>query len=232
MCETKCILFRAKSNFRKAQIQSKKNAESSRKAERELLFGNRDNDMKKNKDVNKSMDERVIDKSEDITATLRRVHQMAQGEVIKSSLNIEELEQSTKSLLQLEKKYTSFDVILNGSQRLVRHLEEADRWDRIYMLAALSFLGAVLLWILWRRIFKAPAMLILWSLSKALHIYKFFASKESEPVLVASSHLSSMIASVESSMSISEPIDTLWDSISTATASIVEPLTNHAHEGI
>lgn len=98
---------------------------------------------------------------------------MAQTEVVKSSINIEELEYSTKSLKELQGRYSAFDAMLHGSQRLVRHLEEADKWDRIYMIGSLSFLALVLLWIIWRRILKAPIMLLLWTLTRGFKLARF-----------------------------------------------------------
>lgn len=154
--------------FRKAQKQSKLNAQERWNSEREKLFGSfvpSDSASKK-----LSSEDQMVNKSEDITNTLRRVHQMAQTEVIKSSINMEELEYSTKSLRELQGKYNAFDVMLNGSHRLIRHLEEADKWDRFYMIASLSFLAAVLFWIIWRRILKAPTMLLLWTLTKGFNL--------------------------------------------------------------
>jgi protein transport protein SEC20 len=95
-------------------------------------------------------------KSEDITATLKRVHQLAQTEAMKATLNIEELEQSTRNLTQLDLKYSIFQSALGTSHKLIKHLEQADKWDRTCMLASLGFLGLVLVWIIWRRILKAP----------------------------------------------------------------------------
>jgi protein transport protein SEC20 len=159
----------ARGRFRTAQFESIKSAELKWKNERDRLFGNRSEDNKE-KDTNRPLGDQMVEKSEDITATLRHLHQLAQAEVGKSALNIEELDLSTKQLRELEQKYSAFDVILNGSKRLVRHIEEADKWDRIYMLASLSFLGAVILWILWRRIFKGPVMLLMWFILSFLRL--------------------------------------------------------------
>lgn len=97
-----------------------------------------------------------MSKSEDITATLKRVHQLAQTEAVKASLNIEELEQSTRNMGQLDLKYSVFENVLGTSQKLIKHLEQADKWDRTCMLASLGFLALVVAWIVWRRLLKAP----------------------------------------------------------------------------
>lgn len=108
--------------------------------------------------MNLSPEKKALSKSEDITVTLKRVHQLAQTEAIKSSLNIEELEQSTRSMAQLDLKYSVFQNVLGTSQKLIKHLEQADKWDRTCMLASLGFLALVVTWIIWRRLLKAPVM--------------------------------------------------------------------------
>lgn len=118
----------------------------------------------------------AVAKSEDITATLRRVHQMAQGEVLKGELNIEELDSSTKTLRELEHKYSAVDVLLNGSRRLVKVLEEADKGDRRRMQLALGFLAAVMGWIIYRRVLKLPLKILFWNLINVLRLGKW-ASK-------------------------------------------------------
>uniref|UniRef100_A0A060TBU6 ARAD1D37598p n=1 Tax=Blastobotrys adeninivorans TaxID=409370 RepID=A0A060TBU6_BLAAD len=163
----------AKQRFRTAQIESKQRSRLSWKAQRDLLFQGADPEKQSAATKNMSVEDRVVQKSQDITQTLQRVHRMAQTEVIKSELNIDELEQSTRNLTKLEEKYTAFDVLLSGSKRLIRHLEQADTWDRRYMLASLSFLATVMLWILWRRVLKLPVMFILWTLARVLGLARF-----------------------------------------------------------
>lgn len=181
-------LSRSKRQFRKAQVQCKKNVQTQWRAERELLFGNR---TEPTNAIKKTKDEMITSKSEDITNALRQMHQMAQAEVAKSALNVEELEYSTKNLKELEKKYSGFDLLLNGSQILVRHLEEADKWDRIYMLASMGFLALVLAWIVWRRILKAPVMILVWSATQVFRVFTFFGGSAKPAQDLAGSSISS-----------------------------------------
>ncbi|CAN6605211.1 hypothetical protein TRVA0_002S05270 [Trichomonascus vanleenenianus] len=179
----------ARMRFRRAQIQAKKNGEQNWKSQREQLFAGKEHAAARNDQRNAEMstEERIIGKSEDITATLRRVHQMAQTEVTKSSLNIEDLETSTRALMDLEKRYTAFDVLLHGSNKLVKHLEQADRWDRIYMIASLSFLALTLAWVVWRRILRMPVMLLLWAFARMIGLANFIGSSSSKLLSTASS---------------------------------------------
>ncbi|ANB11438.1 Sec20p [Sugiyamaella lignohabitans] len=243
----------AKVRFRKAQIQSKKNTELAWIKERELIFRPpREDDKSKSSTNGHSKDsggsgkrelstqDMLVSKSEDITAKLRHVHQMAQTEVVKSSLNIDELDYSTKTLRELEHKYSAFDVMLNGSQRLVRHLEEADKWDRIYMLASLGFLALVVAWILWRRIFKAPTMLVLWVMLK---FFRLVRPSPSDIVNAKSSIFTAPVAetqeiaasAVSSSSELASASGTVLDSISSVTETadeLIETLASVLSEAV
>lgn len=152
--------------FRKAQVASKKNVEKSLLKERQLLFEGR----KETKE--KASEKTVLKKSSDITSGLKRVHAMAQGNVLRGEMHLESLEQSSQDMQQLQQKYTSFDVLLAGSKKLVQHLEQADRQDRIFMMLSLGFLGLVVSWILYRRVLKLPLMIITWPLLKVFGLVK------------------------------------------------------------
>lgn len=169
----------AGSKFRNAQFQARENDRLNIRQQREALFGDpsKQQSSETKRLQNMSTDDRILEASNDITASIRRMHNMAQTEAMKSAINVEELDMSTKQLKQLESKYTAFDIMLGGSQRLIRHLEQADKWDRIYMQAALAFLGAVVLWIVWHRIigrllriFVFPLIRVaLWPVLKLFH---------------------------------------------------------------
>lgn len=64
-------------------------------------------------------------------------------------------------MTQLDHKYSLFENVLGTSQKLIKHLEQADKWDRTCMLFSLGFLGLVVLWIIWRRLLKAPILFFL-----------------------------------------------------------------------
>ena len=86
------ISARARTLFRKAQLQAKRNAELSRRKERELLFADVDEGAGSSKEARRrggaqdklSQDELVVNASQDVTAALRRTHQMMQSELSRS----------------------------------------------------------------------------------------------------------------------------------------------------
>lgn len=114
-----------------------------------------------------------LTKSKDITQTLRRIHQMAQNEVLRSELNIEELDVGSSSLVALQQRYSVVDVLLNGSRQLVKLLDEADAWDRRKMQLALGFLAACVVWVLWQRVIGPPIRFLLWTFLKVIGVVKY-----------------------------------------------------------
>lgn len=217
----------AKSRFKKAQIQGKKNAELTLQQQRQRLFSGSDSKDQelKEKDRFKSTEERAVGKSEDITQTLRRVHQMATTEVAKSHLNIEELEYSTKQLNELDERYTAVSVLLAGSSKLVRHLEQADKKDRQYMIMALSFLALTFCWVVWRRVLKGPVMLILWSLAKVLGLAKFFGRIVN---INPTSNNNYAYETLEAMSTIAETLETITET-ATETEAAVEAAQEYIH---
>ncbi|KAI4093946.1 MAG: hypothetical protein LQ344_002544 [Seirophora lacunosa] len=93
----------ARSQFRKAQLQAKRNGEAAKRKERELLFarvqdgepGSGSGRRKGQEQISK--DQLEANASADVTAALRRVHSLMQSEVSKSQFALETLRGSFKS---------------------------------------------------------------------------------------------------------------------------------------
>ncbi len=97
---------RARTQFRKAQLHAKRNAELAQQQERELLFANQDEEGVKQrlKDQRgggggsvgaRSKDDVVVNASSDVTAALRRTHQLMQSELSRSQFAHDTLRGST-----------------------------------------------------------------------------------------------------------------------------------------
>lgn len=165
-----------------------------------------------------------LTKSKDITQTLRRIHQMAQGEVLRSELNVQELDVGSSGLVELQQRYSVVDVLLNGSRQLVKVLDEADAWDRRKMQFALSFLAACLAWVLWRRVFGPPIRFLIWSFLKLIGVVKYGASWAPEfPQNALKSTADTLLATSAASVTVSSHETESFFSTSTAT------LPNEAH---
>lgn len=168
----------ARKTFRRCQVDSRKRAGQIRHE----LFGDVNDRIKSNQSLaDNEQKSGVVNKAEDVTSIMRQLHRMAEAESIVSAINLQELESSTKSLEQLNLRYSGFNLLLQGSKQLINHLEQADKWDRIYMLASLGFLFLVLCWIIWRRILKAPVLLILSSFKFVLKIGRVFGITFQKP---------------------------------------------------
>jgi hypothetical protein len=83
----------ARGQFRKAQLQAKRKAEASKRQERQLLFsGLTEGDGRPRKGLEKlTHDDLVANASSDVTAALRRTHQLMQAELSRSQFAQETL---------------------------------------------------------------------------------------------------------------------------------------------
>lgn len=93
------LLFSARSQFRRAQLHAKRNAEAAKRKERELLFeGIRDGTKpvgsfgrRKGGQEKLSKDELLLNATNDVTAALRETHSLMQVEVSRSQFAHETL---------------------------------------------------------------------------------------------------------------------------------------------
>lgn len=88
-----CYVYdRTRGDFRNAQLQAKRNAEVARRKERELLFTRSQSAERKKQSSEKlTQDDIVMNASNDVTAALRRTHQLMQAELSRSQFAQETL---------------------------------------------------------------------------------------------------------------------------------------------
>jgi protein transport protein SEC20 len=176
--------------YRKAILKAKRNLESSHATNRNLLFDGRTGPSSRRDEYTSNA---VLQASSDVTSELRRAHEMMSNELSKSALSQELLEQSSKTLGSLHEEYTAFQAILVGSKRLLKELENADKADRIWIWASLSFFLTVVAWILYRRILSKGINILVWLFGGML------SGTSSSVTLPAMSIATSIAASVGSS---------------------------------
>lgn len=75
---------RTRADFRNAQLQAKKNAEMARRKERELLFSSSQAQDQKRPAEKLTQDELELNAAGDVTAALKRTHQLMQAELSRS----------------------------------------------------------------------------------------------------------------------------------------------------
>ncbi|KAI9851772.1 MAG: hypothetical protein M1838_002849 [Thelocarpon superellum] len=204
-------LKNARSLYRKAQLQAKRDAEKARRKERELLFAdvqegslNRNSSRRRGQDK-LSQDELVVGASQDVTAALRRTHQLMQSELSRSQFARETLEQSTAALGTLSESYSSLDTLLASSRSLLGNLLRSQKSDTWYLETAFYLLLSTIIWLIFRRFFYGPLwwlvylpLRILFRLSSTVLFTAFGIFGSSQASLSASS--SSSLASSGTSL--------------------------------
>lgn len=119
------LLFSARSQFRRAQLQAKRNAEAAKRKERELLFeGIREGTKpvgsfgrRKGGQEKLSQDELLLNATNDVTAALRETHSLMQVEVSRSQFAHETLRKNpmpTFDLNSLKKPKAYVQRTING----------------------------------------------------------------------------------------------------------------------
>ncbi|KAL8700108.1 MAG: hypothetical protein Q9224_001109 [Gallowayella concinna] len=175
----------ARSHFRKAQLQAKRNADAAERRERELLFAGVQagatasvQGRRKGQDQ-PSRDQLELNASSDVTAALRRVHSLMQSEVSRSQFALETLrklfdafqdlhplnlptDQSTVALSTLSESYTRLDTLLSSSRSLVTTLLHSQKSDTWYLESSFWILAVTIGWLFFRRILYGPGWWLLY----------------------------------------------------------------------
>ena len=167
-----CCTYSARSQFRKAQLQAKRNAEAAKRKERELLFagvqeGNHTAVYGRRKGQEKlSQEELLVNASSDVTAALRRTHNLMTAELERSRFAHETLENSTKDLATLSESYNNLDTLLSSSRSLVSSLIRSQKSDTWYLESAFYILAITIAWLVFRRLVYGPGWWLLYLPSK------------------------------------------------------------------
>ncbi|KAH8426762.1 putative protein transport membrane glycoprotein Sec20 [Aspergillus melleus] len=156
-------LKKTRGEFRNAQLQAKRNAELAKRKERELLFSrSQSGERQKQSNEKLTQDDITINASNDVTAALRRTHQLMQAELSRSQFAQETLEQSTAVLSSLSESYTGLDSLLSSSRNLIGSLLRSQKSDTWYLETAFYILVGTITWLLFRRILYGPLWWLLW----------------------------------------------------------------------
>ncbi|KAJ5769348.1 hypothetical protein N7520_003907 [Penicillium odoratum] len=156
-------LKKTRGDFRNAQLQSKRQTELAKRKERELLLSrSQSSERQNNPSEHFTQDDLTLNASNDVTAALRRTHQLMQTELSRSQFAQETLEQSTAAISSLSESYTSLDTLLASSRSLANSLLRSQKSDTWYLETAFWMLVATISWLLFRRIFYGPLWWLVW----------------------------------------------------------------------
>ncbi|KAJ4338855.1 Protein transport protein sec20 [Ascochyta clinopodiicola] len=198
----------SRSQYRKAQLTAKHNAERAKLKERELLFSNLQSgastpsstyrQRKQNKGL--AEEEIVAQASSDVTAALRRTHQLMQSELSRSRFAQETLEQSTAALADLGEKYSDLNSLLANSRTLVTTLLKSTKSDTWYLETTFYILITTIVWLIFRRWLYGPlTWFLIWPLKLIFRVvfgivgFSTAASATSSSIAVASEASTSLI---------------------------------------
>ena len=99
----RCLLKvygRTRVEFRNAQLQAKRNAELAKRKERELLFSrSQSGEREKQSNEKLTQDDITVNASNDVTAALRRTHQLMQAELSRSQFAQETLGRLNRTVI-------------------------------------------------------------------------------------------------------------------------------------
>ncbi|KJX93505.1 Sec20 domain protein [Zymoseptoria brevis] len=175
-------LVHSRQQFRNAQIKAKFASEEAKRKERELLlesyrkeaeqietsggdqgtgsqsatdqlFSGRSKKPQL-KQLNK--DEILVNASSDVTAALRRTHDLLSTELSRSRFAQETFDESTAALSQLGEDYSNLDTILSNSRNLLGTLLRSQKSDTWYLETAFYILLTTLCWLFFRRLLYGP----------------------------------------------------------------------------
>ena len=161
---TLCPTLSARNQFHKAQLSAQRSArrrvEAGRaKQEREQLLGDAPDTAGAHRARRReklSTSELAVSASGDVTAALRRTHQLMQSELQRSRFAHETLQRSTAALTQLNESYSTLDSLLVSSKSLVSTLVSSQKSDSWYLETTAKILLGTLVWIIFRRIAYGP----------------------------------------------------------------------------
>ncbi|MCJ1393501.1 hypothetical protein MMC18_006376 [Xylographa bjoerkii] len=170
----------ARAQFRKAQLQAKRTEEAAKRKEREQLFAgiqegsNTAGSVRHKGHERVSQDELLVNASSDVTAALRRTHQLMQAELSRSQFANDTLKQSTAALSSLNENYSTLDNLLSSSRSLVSTLISSQKSDTWYLESAFKIIAATILWLIFRRFLLGPARLFFYPVKWMLSLVTLF----------------------------------------------------------
>jgi protein transport protein SEC20 len=105
-------------------------------------------------------EELEVDASTNVTASLRRTHDLLSTELSRSRFAQETFDQSTAALADLGEKYSDLGSVLGKSRELLGTLLRSQKSDTWYLETAFYLLIATLGWLVFRRILWGPFFLL------------------------------------------------------------------------
>ncbi|EXJ88264.1 hypothetical protein A1O1_05194 [Capronia coronata CBS 617.96] len=155
----------ARVDFRRAQLEAKRNLEKEKRKQREQLFTDRKNDghpRMRPTHEKLTQDELAVRAADDVTMALRRVHNQLEGELAQSQFAQQTLEESQQALESLTESYSGTTDLLKASRGFVTQLVRSTKSDTWFLKSSFYLLAVTICWLFYRRILYGPMMLFIW----------------------------------------------------------------------
>jgi protein transport protein SEC20 len=106
--------------------------------------------------------DKEVNASSDVTAALRRTHEMMAQELSKSQFAHDTLKESTAALERLGENYSTLDTMLSSSRNILGTLLRSQKSDTWYLETSFYLLCATIAWLVWRRLLYGPTWWLFW----------------------------------------------------------------------
>lgn len=171
-----------------------------------------------------SAQEKLLQQNTMLTDKLQNVNNLMKSTLLAGEINLSELEVSTSTLANLSDSYAFFGNVLNKTNTLVKSINKASKNERAMIYRSLYFFITVCCWILWRRIFKRPVLLLIWLIISPMKLlFRTTSSSNKISSSVPTMILSATMSTLATTISTAVPDETIVAStISSMATSIIE----------
>lgn len=167
----------ARTAFRRAQLQAKRNSDSAKLKERQELFADR---LKAEQPIQRrdgqkkvTQDELALNAAEDVTKSLRRAHELLSGNLQQSEFAQQTLDESQEALKSLAESYGGTTDLLKSSRGLVSQLVRSTKSDSWFLMSSVYLLAATIAWLVFRRLLYGPLWWLVWQPLKLMWYFTF-----------------------------------------------------------
>lgn len=168
--------------------------------------------------------EKLLKQNVMLSDKLQNVNALMKSSLLAGEMNLNEFEGSTKSLSNLSDSYAVFGNVLNKTNSLVKSINKASKSERAMIYRSIYFFITVCCWILWRRIFKRPVLLLVWLVlapTKAI-FWNSSGSSSSSPSFTTDCNIESISSALTESAISAAP--TIFDKLVQETRAIIEEI--------
>jgi protein transport protein SEC20 len=167
------LLFSCQVAFRKAQLTARRTLQAAQREERRLILLSYTaetstiepapiHNRRSQKPTDQSSQDKEVNASSDVTAALRRTHELMTQELSKSQFAHDTLKESTAALERLGETYSTLDTLLSSSKNLLGTLLRSQKSDTWYLETSFYLLSVTIAWLVWRRLLYGPTWWIFW----------------------------------------------------------------------